>query len=120
MCFPLIRIFRIIYVFYQYKVLIGSLRIIFPAVANVGCLILLIIFMFVIIGMNMFSNVIYQKNINENNNFEFFGLSILLLVRCMTGENWNFIMDELAIDSTMAIQRFKSNGTVYFEYCQNI
>ena len=83
--------------------MIGSLRIIFPAVANVGCLILLIIFMFAIIGMNMFPNVIYQDYINENNNFEYFGLSILLLIRCTTGENWNFIMDELAIDNTIAI-----------------
>ena len=83
--------------------MIGSLRIIFPAVANVGCLILLIIFMFAIIGMNMFPNVIYQDYVNENNNFEYFGLSILLLIRCTTGENWNFIMDELAIDNTIAI-----------------
>lgn len=67
----------------------------------------------------MFSNVIYQDQINENNNFDYFGLSILLLVRCMTGENWNFIMDELAIDSTIPVQRFKSDGTIYFEYCLN-
>jgi hypothetical protein len=59
--------------------------------------------MFAIIGMNMFPNVIYQDYINENNNFEYFGLSILLLIRCTTGENWNFIMDELAIDNTIAI-----------------
>lgn len=49
----------------------------------------------------MFSNVIYQKYINENMNFNYFGLSIIGLIRCMTGEKWNFIMDELAIDSTI-------------------
>ena len=55
--------------------------------------------MFAVIGMNMFSNVIYQENINENMNFNYFGLSVICLIRCMTGEKWNFIMDELAIDS---------------------
>ena len=100
MVFPLIRIFRIINSFYQYKILIGSLKIIFPAVANVGCLILLIIFMFAVIGMNMFSNVIYQAYLNENMNFNYFGLAVICLIRCMNGEKWNFIMDELAIDNT--------------------
>lgn len=99
MVLPLIRIFKIINNYNQFKIIIGSLQIIFPAVANVGCLILLIIFLFAVIGTNMFSNIIYQENLNENMNFNYFGFAVLCLIRCMTGEKWNFIMDELAIDS---------------------
>ena len=57
-CF-LARVFKIMKAFDQFKVLISSFYIIFPAVANVGCLILLIIFMFAIVGINIFLDIIY-------------------------------------------------------------
>ncbi len=73
--------------------------------------------MFAVIGMNMFSNVIYQEHINENMNFNYFGLSVICLIRCMTGEKWNFIMDELAIDNKTLINHNRPDGTVESEYC---
>jgi len=57
-CF-LARVFKIMKAFDQFKVLISSLFIILPAVTNVGCLILLIIFMFAIVGINIFPNIIF-------------------------------------------------------------
>ena len=45
-------------------------------------------------------------------------MSILLLMRCTTGEGWNKIMHELAIDSKTPIYRENSDGTFDIEYCQ--
>lgn len=47
--------------------------------------------------MNMFTKVIHQGEINDNNNFMNFGMSMVLLIRCATGEKWNAVMRELAI-----------------------
>ena len=56
----------------------------------------LVIFIFAILGMNMFHGVILQEHYNEYSNFQGFGNALLLLVRCVTGEGWNLIMQELA------------------------
>ncbi len=52
-------------------------------------------------------------------NFNNFGLAIICLIRCATGEHWNFIMDELAIDSTTPLIRTRADGSIVFEYCSN-
>ena len=91
------RVFRLVRASKNLRVLIDSLIVILPSIANVGSLILLMFFIFSVIGMNMFSRVIHQKEINENNNFMNFGMSMILLIRCATGEKWNVIMRELAI-----------------------
>jgi hypothetical protein len=53
-------------------------------------------FVFAIVGMNLFGTA--ERDgvwLNSHNNFEYFGTTLLLLFRCMTGENWNKIMYEL-------------------------
>lgn len=49
--------------------------------------------------MNSFSAVKHQIELNENNNFTTFGMSLIILLRCATGEKWNVIMRELAVNS---------------------
>lgn len=44
-------------------------------------------------------------------------MSILVLMRCTTGESWNKIMHELAIDKDTPIFREKSDGTIVKDYC---
>ena len=63
------RIFRLVRVSRNLSVLVDSLIIILPSIANVGSLIMLLFFIFSVIGMNMFANVIHQEEINENMNF---------------------------------------------------
>ena len=104
----IIRIFRVIRVYHNMMILTDSLVIIMPCVMNIGSLILLLFFIFGVIGNNMFSNVIHQTEINENNNFETFMMSLIVLMRCTTGEGWNKIMRELAITPDKAIYRRNS------------
>ena len=79
------------------KVLLDTLVYILPSVANIGSLIFLLFFIYAVLGINLFSGVKWQNEINQNVNFTNFGIALLVLMRCATGENWNFIMTELAI-----------------------
>jgi len=93
----ILRVLRLIRLSKKLRVLLDSLVVILPSIANVGSLILLMFFIFAVIGMNMFNGVIHQTELNENNNFSSFGMSLVILMRCATGEKWNNIMRELAV-----------------------
>lgn len=71
---------------------IGSL----PALINVGSLLFLFLYIYAVLGMNLFASVKLQSNLNERANFQSFGLSLLTLFRASTGENWNYLMNEAA------------------------
>jgi len=53
------RVFRLIRTNKNLKVLVDSLIVILPSIANVGSLILLMFFIFSVIGMNMFSGIMH-------------------------------------------------------------
>lgn len=59
----------------------------------------LLLFIYAALGINVFSEVLWQDFINEANNFGSVSSSILLLFRCSTGEDWNKVMHELAATS---------------------
>jgi len=59
-------------------------------------LMIILLFIYAALGINLFSQVIYQEQVNEKNNFRTFGNAMVLLMRCATGEDWNLIMYELA------------------------
>jgi hypothetical protein len=74
-------------------ILLKTLLFSVPSLLNVGSLLLLIFFVFSVMGMNFFGDVPMDGVwLTKYNNFEHFGTSMLLLFRCMTGENWNSIM----------------------------
>jgi|Transcript_13321 hypothetical protein len=62
--------------------------------ASLGLLLMLLIFMFSIIGMAQFSLVDIgdASEMNKHVNFQTFGAAFLTLIRCSTGEAWNSIM----------------------------
>lgn len=92
------RVFRCLRKVRGLRVILDCMRLIAVTLGNVGSLIMLMFFIFAIIGMNSFSGVKHQIELNENNNFTTFGMSLIVLLRCATGEKWNVIMRELAVD----------------------
>lgn len=94
--FRIMRIFRLIRASKNLKVLIDTIAYIIPSLANLGALILLLLFIYALLGMNLFSQVMYQDELGPNANFRFFGTSLMLLLRCATGEKWNILMNEFA------------------------
>uniref|UniRef100_A0A7S3Y434 Ion transport domain-containing protein n=1 Tax=Heterosigma akashiwo TaxID=2829 RepID=A0A7S3Y434_HETAK len=66
------------------------------SLVNVGSLLVLLIFVYGVMGMNLFGEVANDGEwITEFNNFRTFVWSVLVLFRCATGESWNGLMHEL-------------------------
>ena len=63
---------------------------------NIGSLLFLFLFMFVILAMNLFSQIKLQTFLNYNVNFQGFGISFLTLFRASTGEDWTNLMADLS------------------------
>ncbi|KAL3314000.1 Voltage-dependent L-type calcium channel subunit alpha-1C [Cichlidogyrus casuarinus] len=64
------------------------------ALPYVALLIIMLFFIYAVIGMQLFGKIALNadKAINENNNFQSFGNALLVLFRSATGESWQEIM----------------------------
>ena len=82
------------------KVLIEAITTLFVNLINILGLLLLLIFIFSILGMNIFHGAMFRDHYNEHTNFRSFDNSLMLLLRCVTGEGWNLIMLDLGMSST--------------------
>ena len=72
--------------------LVGSL----PQIQDILALLSIIVFMYAVLGISLFSPLMYRDYYNEQNNFRNIFNSLVLLLRCMTGEDWNGMMHDLA------------------------
>jgi hypothetical protein len=63
-------------------------------ILNTAALMALVLFTFCIAGMSLFSTVPYGDNFNDDMNFKSFYIAMLSLVRCTTGESWNWVMHD--------------------------
>lgn len=101
-----IRSFRIMRIFRLLKsygrVVLDTLMNILPQITNIMGLIFLLLFIYSVLGISLFADVKYGDYYNKNNNFRNFPQSVILLFRCMTGEDWNQIMTDLADTSNCA------------------
>nr|XP_015197992.1 PREDICTED: voltage-dependent L-type calcium channel subunit alpha-1S isoform X1 [Lepisosteus oculatus] len=66
----------------------------FQALPYVALLIVMLFFIYAVIGMQVFGKIalVDGTQINRNNNFQMFPQAVLLLFRCATGEAWQEIM----------------------------
>ncbi|XP_062842556.1 calcium channel, voltage-dependent, L type, alpha 1S subunit, a [Trichomycterus rosablanca] len=66
----------------------------FQALPYVALLIVMLFFIYAVIGMQVFGKIalIDGTVINRNNNFQTFPQAVLLLFRCATGEGWQEVM----------------------------
>lgn len=64
-----------------------------PAMANVGIVLLVVMFMYAVFGMDVFAFIKHRDGITSHANFENFGLAFMTLFRLATVESWNEIMD---------------------------
>uniref|UniRef100_A0A1I8GYA6 Sodium channel protein n=1 Tax=Macrostomum lignano TaxID=282301 RepID=A0A1I8GYA6_9PLAT len=98
-----VRIFRIGRVLRLIKAAKGIRKLLFalvislPALVNIGALLLLVVFIYAIIGMIFFGNVVHTGALNDLVNFETFGRSMVLLFRLTTSAGWNDILYSLMV-----------------------
>ena len=93
----ILRVFRLINLNFSIKNYLKILLFLFPQLINIVSLILVNIVAFSILGIHLFSTVKYGDVINDNCNFKDIISSFVLLMRVITGDEWNDIMHELAL-----------------------
>jgi hypothetical protein len=92
--FRICRIFRLVKKAKSLRMIFNSLVLTIPSLANVGALLLLMWYIFAILGLFLFAKTKLQDNLNTHANFQSFGIAFLTLIRMSTGESWNFIMHD--------------------------
>merc|ERR1719453_1623512 len=106
-----LRILRLIKNLKGLRDLVMTLVFAFPGLINVGALLGLVIFMYAVLGMNLFTFVAYGDDLNEVRNFESFGNAFLLLFQCLTGDGWSAIMDDAMIDEERGCDPHPEDGS---------
>ena len=88
------RLIKLLRQGYTIRILLWTFIQSFKALPYVCLLIVMLFFIYAIIGMQVFGNIKLdsQGPINRHNNFQNFIQALLLLFRCATGENWQEIM----------------------------
>lgn len=89
------RIFRLVRLVRLVRLLrtpFNTMLAVVPGMCNIGALLLLLFYVYGIIGMQLFGTIKFQGELNEQNNFQTIGQSMLKLLRFSTGENWNGFM----------------------------
>ncbi len=110
--FRILRILRLLRHAKGLRDLIVTMILSFPSLLNVGSLLALIIFIYAVLGRQLFTFLAYRTQeaggalhggINNMRNFETFGSSFLLLFQCLTGDGWSTIMADSMIDELTGI-----------------
>jgi len=82
-----------------------------PALINVGALLGLVIFMYCVLGMNLFTYVMHGEALNETRNFETFTNAFLLLFQCLTADSWSAIMADAMVGEERGCELSPEDGS---------
>jgi hypothetical protein len=66
-----------------------------PELMNIGMLLAICLFMFSLLGMNLYPYVKWGQGIMDGINFTSFSLSLWTLFKCSGGENWNLVLIDM-------------------------
>lgn len=95
--FRVARIFRLVKFSRRLLELFKTLVYSIPSLVNVGAILMLIFFMFAVMGMNLFAPIKLGPIMTKDANFRTFWGSFLTLFRMSTGESYNGIMHDCMI-----------------------
>lgn len=88
----------------QIKTLFETLVVTLPSLTNIGGLLLLFIYIYSVLGVFLFAEVRLQTNLDIHANFQSFGYAFMTLMRCSTGEAWDYIMMDLTRSQSVTFQ----------------
>ena len=95
--FRVLRILRLLKGAKGVRDLIMTMVLSLPSLVNVCSLLALLMFMFSVLGVQLFTYVKWQNNVTETSNFVTFSNAFLLLFQCLTGDGWAGMMDDCMI-----------------------
>ena len=96
--FRVARMIRLVRFAKPLRIIVDTLVAALPAMLNVSLLVMLVFFIYTVIGVQVFAKVGFQEDgaLGEHANFMSFGTGILTLFRCSTGEAWPDLMYDMA------------------------
>jgi len=92
-----LRLLRMVKTMPGLRSLATTLYLSIPSLGNVGIMLVLIIYIWAILGMNLFYQVKHQTHINAEVNFETFWPAIITLTRVITFDGWRGLMTDLMV-----------------------
>eukprot|EP00347_Sterkiella_histriomuscorum_P015163 403358079 len=103
------RLFRLIGKSKGLQALLQTITFSLPPLFNAFSLLMILFFIYAVLGVFLFSNISSGKIINDDfMNFNNFGNAMIILLRVLTGEDWNNIMFDASVDIGHLI------GSIYF------
>jgi hypothetical protein len=94
--FRIARVLRLVKRAKSLRMMFTTFIITVPALANIGGLLFLVLFLYSVLGMNLFSYVKPSGDgLGEKANFMGFLRSFFTLFKCSTGESWNLILADI-------------------------
>ena len=92
--FRVLRVVRLMEGLETAKRLLDTLVLTLPGIINITLLLVLVLFIYAVLGMQLFAKTQYNESYSVHTNFRTFESSLLALVRFATGEGWgNFMYD---------------------------
>ena len=88
----IMRILRLLKGFKGLRDLLMTMVLSFPSFVNVGGLLLLVTFIYAVLGVQLFTFVKSGEAMNDQRNFDSFPSAYLVLLQCLTGDNWSGLM----------------------------
>ena len=74
--------------------LFNTLLLTLPGLGNIALLLVLLFFIYAVMGIQMFSKTEYNGQYSEYSNFRDFGVAMISLLRFSTGESWDAFMHD--------------------------
>jgi hypothetical protein len=105
------RFFRLINKVNSLQLLVDTIMLTLPGIANITFLLVLFLFIFTVVAINMFATCAYNNSYTDNANFRTFAIGFLTLLRFTTGDNWSQFMYDLNENTVGCVQdpSFDSN-----------
>ena len=75
-----------------------------PSILNVGGLLFLIIYIYAILGIQLFAKNMLADNLNSHANFQSMHKAFITLLRAATGEAWDVIRNDLSQEKSLLYQ----------------
>jgi len=95
---------------------VRTLQFSLPALTSIGLVLLLVFFVYAIIGISLFGKVIRGDFLTENANFESFPIAMLTVFRMSTGETWNGLMHDCLKQPPYCSFELENCGNVWQAY----
>ena len=96
--FRVLRVFRLIKRAKSLSLVFNTFLVTLPAMANTGGLLFLLIYLYSILGVTLFSTVERNGIFTDTLNFETFTNSFLTMFKVATGDGWNDVLFAVTTD----------------------